>query len=243
MKKFSIILIFFLSILQAKSLVVDVNVPEILDSRISSFIIDKSNPNVVNVKVEVHNTGSLPFNSRVRLDIFGLKGLNRTVWSEEKLINPSEKKVFNLFFYSNESDYFRVKSRIYYSNEIMDYKDVTFELEKTKQETSDIFFIKKMRISKDHLKFDIKSEENGNYVISFFGYPKSWIVEQEVISLKAGKWSPVKVNFKPVGDLNKKLGLEIFSLDGNFYKLIEFKPKRESKIEEIYGNLLDLLRR
>jgi len=236
----NLILFLLISIPIVHSLTVDVNVPEILDSRISSFILDDSKPNIVNIKTEVHNIGSLPFNSRVRLEVISKNQTDKILWSDEKLINPSEKKLFNLFFYFNQSGSFRIKVRIYYSNEIMEYKDATFQLEKS-IEPSDIFKIRRMRISGNYLKFEIKSEENGNFVANFFDYPKSWIVEQKTFSLEEDKWTPVKVKFIPAGDFNRKIGFEVFSIDGNFYNSTHFELKKESKIEEIYNNFFGFL--
>jgi len=108
-----IILISFLLICVVSSTDIDVKVLEILNGRVSAFLLNKtSESGVVKIKLEFNNIGSLPFKSRVRMEISDNGKDLYTLWSDEKEFNPSEKKVFEVFSFINKTGLFELRTRI-----------------------------------------------------------------------------------------------------------------------------------
>jgi len=244
MKKiFLSILLLILSISIVNSSKIEVNVPEVLNGEISAFFLNKSlNSGVVKTKIEFDNIGSIPFKSRLRLEILEQEKLLYTLWSDGKEINPSEKKIFEFFTYINKTGFFKSRIRVYYGGEILDHDNTTFEIKNTKN-PEDIFEIKRLRAYEDYIKFDIKSKKNvNNIIIMFSDYPKSWIIEQKKIeSLKKNNRFPVKIKYIPVSWIDKEIRIHIFTEDGNFYKTENIILKNESGIKRLFNSILDFL--
>jgi len=244
MKKNVILLLTLALLIPAiKSTAINVSIPGVLKGEVNLVFLNTTNTSGrIKTKLEFDNIGSIPFKSRLRSEIFDSENLVYTFWSDEKIINPSEKKVFTVQSYINRTGDFLSELRIYYGGEILDYGNVSFKIENIGS-PKDIFKISRVRASEDYIKFDLESKEEVKDVIVFFsGFPKSWIVEQsKVKSLKRGNKIPIKVNYDPVPWSNIKLRIHIFSEDGKFYSEREVELKKQTIVQRWYNNILDLL--
>ena len=242
MKKIILLfLVLFLLISIVDTSKVEVNVPEVLKGKISSVFFGRiSDSGVVKVKLEFNNIGSIPFNSRVRMEIFDQGDMIYTLWSDEVTINPSERKVFDFSSYINKVGSFKTKIRIYYGGEVLDYDNVTFEVDDVKPH-EDNFEINRLRVSGDYIKFDVEcKEDTDNVVIIFSDYPKSWIIEQKNIErLEKNNKSPIKIKYIPISPLDKEISIHVFTDDGNFYKTEKITLKKEAMLNGIINNILD----
>jgi len=220
---------------------VNISIEEIMNGRVSSFLFKKiNNSSVINSFLEFNNIGSIPFRTRVRIDIFGNNGLINTIWSNEKIIRPSEKKNFKIFSYINKTGDYYSEVRVYYGGNILDYKNFSFKM--TDAETpKNIFEIKRLRASDKQIKFSIKSlEDCKNIVILFSGYPESWIVEENIIgSLTKNNLTPITINYIPIEWENKKMIVHIFSEDGKYFMTKEIMLEREYLFKKVINNILD----
>jgi hypothetical protein len=236
---FPIILLIFIPFVNSSN--IDIEVEEIMEGKITGFFFNKTvEYGLVKIKTEFTNIGSIPFNSRARMQISNKEKILYDIWTQEEELAPSERSVFEFFSFVNETGDFIIKLRIYYGGEILDYKDVAFRINQV-QKTKDIFEIDRVRFSEDHIKFDIVAEDTvKDVVVIFSDAPKSWIIEQEKIDfLKKKNKEPIKVSYDPVSTSNKYLTVNLFTIDGNFLKSNRIAIKPENNIEKFFNNILD----
>jgi hypothetical protein len=242
MKK-NIILLLILALLipAIKSTSINVSVPGILQGEVNLvFLNTTTNSGRTETKLEFHNIGSIPFRSRIRTEIYDPENLVYILWSDEKIINPSEKKVFDVLSYINQTGDFLSSIRVYYGGEALDYGNISFKIENTGN-SKDIFQVSRPRASENYIKFDLKAEEDvENIAVFFSGFPKSWIVEQSKIkSLKKDDKAPIKVDYFPVPWSKLNLRIHIFSENGKFYSVRDIELKKQNKFQVFFNNILD----
>ncbi|MBD3155773.1 MAG: hypothetical protein GF368_03905 [Candidatus Aenigmarchaeota archaeon] len=224
---------------------IKVSVPELLNGEVSGFFLNATSKfGLVKSKLEFSNVGSIPFRCRGRMEILHQGNVIQTIWSDERILNPSERSVYNFFSYINNTGEFNLRFRFYYGGEILEYGNISFEVA-DKKETKDTFKVRRVRKSGDFLKFDVKSEEEVNKIIILFsGYPKSWIIEQEALgNLEINNWEPVNLKYYPTPWPENEILLHVFTEEGNFHKRTQVSLEEVNDIGRFLHNLLDILLR
>ena len=195
---------------------------------------------MVKFTVEVHNSGSVGYSSRIRIDVYGA-GNNTTIWSDKKALFPGMRKAYNLYWYAQNDGNYTARIRAYFGNEISE-KYIEFQINSMLQ-AEDIFDVKNQDVRGDMISFDLGSDKSfGKALIIPLKYPKSWIIEETAVE-GAGR---VNMKFEPSLWYPTDLTLGIASDDGAYYSVETFHVERRQDIryfifyliEKISGNVI-----
>lgn len=220
---------------------VDVSISEELQVKIRVLNFTANN-GVIKSKVELFNTGSVDYGGRVRIDIIKGDSVVYTTWSDEKLLFPSDKKIFDLVGYLPEEGDYKAVVKVYYGPEKMEQRDIKFK-NSFSTEAKDSFYIERIRADDNFVKFDVKAIQNISEVfVTIYQYPKSWIVEtQNIGSAVEGKRIPVKIKYYPSLWEGKNVSIQIFSGDGEHYSVRKITLSRENFFEKVLNFFFDVL--
>lgn len=244
MRKILIIGILVLVFVSINAQKIDVEISQILDGKISAISYDKKIKDVFKIKVEFYNTGSLGYRSRIRLDILNNTDLLFTGWSQEKPLKPSDRAVFNVYWYPyNLRGKFTGKIRVYYANEIktddidVEVKDVSIPIQAIE--------ITDFKTFDDEIEISLKSNETlKNVIIIPSGYPLGWIFEQTKIeSMNKDHVKKVWLPYKPSLWEPANVKIEIVTEDGEYYTTKTFSLEREGRLSQFFHDILKPLRR
>jgi hypothetical protein len=178
---------------------------------------------------EFYNRGSSAYFARARLDVFK-ENESFTAWSEEKVLYPGDRESFKLYWFPSLSGNFSARIRIYYAGEILE-RFLNFSATKPNA-TKDPFLV-----YKDEVRFVLDSNKTlDDVIISFDGYPSTWMFEQHRLDVK----KPKKVRI-PFSGVWKELDVRmyIFTQDGKNFKEMEFRLERISSLREAWNWLID----
>jgi hypothetical protein len=224
----------------ANAAVIEIEVAKDLRGNFTSFSYDSSN-DIVKFQFEFYNTGSIPYKTRIRIDINDSKN-NFVGWSDEKSLMPGDRKNFDIFWYTNSSGNFFVRTRAYYANEIFEQKSI---LEKnTSFFPENIFEITDFRTYDNFIIFDLKSQKDAkNVVVIPDNFPVGWIFEQKKIDF-LGKYSSktVILPYNPTLWSSQNLTLEIASDNGKYFMQKNFELSKEHGIIGFIYYCIDHLR-
>jgi len=233
--KFLIILIvsFFLILSISRAQEIEVNIKEVieveaLDIDYNSTITD-GKPFKVNI--ELFNSGSIGYKTRIRLDIFDQDDLIFTGWSYEKYFFPGNQEIYDLYWHpSNLEGKFKASIKIYFANEIKKIKPIKFEVEPVKKTPENVFEILDFRTYDDGVEFLVKTNktlEDIAFVPS--NYPTGWIFEQTKIDkLESGSIEIVDLRYEPSLWKESDVTINIFTEDGKYYTSKSFTLKKET---------------
>jgi len=243
MRKIFLILICFLFLIGiAYSAVLEVGVAEILDGNISSINYDASS-NVVRFSIEFYNIGSIPYKARIKTEIFDNSDLIFSGWSQEKDFMPGDKKTFDTYWYSNcIGDYF-AKLKVYFGNEIKEYKKFGFSVSEYVT-PKDVFDIKYLRTYDNYIIFDVKSKEDVNNLrVIPNEYTSGWIFEQKEIGNIYGNRSKLVVlNYYPTLWKPSNVSLILVSGEGNYYTEKRVEMMKVGGLTGLFYYVIDSLR-
>src|SRR4030042_3575856 len=143
---------FMLLVNCANSSVIEVGMSKDLKCNISSFSYDHK-LNMIKFDVEVYNTGTVGYLSRVKVDVFDKTVDIFTGWGMKNTLMPGDRKNSEIYWYSNSTGNFTARVRIYYEDEILEKE---FDIEKNTSSVSDsIFEIKNFRVYDAFVVLDI----------------------------------------------------------------------------------------
>jgi len=194
-----------------------------------------SSSNIVKFSIEFYNTGSIPFNARIKTEILNESDIIFSAWGREMEFMSGDKKVSDIYWYaSNAEDYF-AKLKVYFGNDVKEYKSFPFSV-KDIVEAEDVFEIRNLRTYDDHIVFDISSRKDvENVIVIPKQHTPGWIFEQVEIDKIAGNSSEfVVLNYLPTIWRSSNISLEIVSDKGKYRteKIVEM-----SKGEGLIGLL------
>jgi hypothetical protein len=234
-------LIFILILYKTYAVSVDVKISKKLNGNITSFNYE-FNGNLAIFNIEFYNTGSVPYISMVRIDIFNNSQQIFTAWSNEKKLMAGDKKVFELYWFTNLTGNFSGRIRVYFANEILE-KYFTFE-KKLNSLYEKAFSISKLRTYEDFIVFDLKAEKDINKIIIIpEDIPLGWIFQQKKLeSIKKGEYKTVAISYKPAVWHEENLTLSVSSLDGNYFAQEKFVLKKKSGILGFIYYLIDTVK-
>jgi hypothetical protein len=235
MRKAFLILIYFLFLTGvAYSAVVEVGIIETLEGNISSIIYDSSS-NIAKFSIEFYNTGSIPYKARIKIEIFNNSERVFSGWSQEREFMSGDKKISNIYWYTNDIGEYFAKIKVYFGNDVKEYKKFGFSISKS-VEAEDVFEIKNLRTYDNYIIFDIQSREDvENVIVIPKQYTAGWIFEQVEIKEMPGNSSKLVIlNYYPSIWRPSNVNLEIVSDKGKYYteKTVEM-----SKGEDFIGLL------
>jgi len=208
---------FLLAIKTAHSSTVDVGVSEVLEGNMISMDVDSSS-NLVKFSSEFYNMGSVPYKARIKTEIYNNTHLIFGGWNDEKDFMPGDKKMFDSYWYANAAGDYFVKIKVYFGNDIKEYKKVGFSVENI-ADSEDIFGIKNFRTYDNYVLFDLESSEDANNIVIIpFQYKAGWIFEQKVIENMAKDSSKyIMLNYYPSLWSPSTVKLAIASDNGKYY--------------------------
>jgi hypothetical protein len=240
--KLLVFLLFFSLVLSnANAVLIEVKVPKTLKGNVTSFSYDFSK-NLVAFKLEFYNSGSISYTGRARIDVFNDSQTIFTAWSEEKKFMPGDRKIFELYWFTNLTGNFSGRIRMYFANEML---EKTFDLEKIySYPTENVFTISSFRTYENAVVFDLKAEKDvKNVVIIPENIPLGWIFQQKKIEeMKKGEVRTVAISYKPTVWSEENLALSIADGDGKYFAQEEVKLKKESGLLGFVHYLIDLLK-
>ncbi len=242
MKKIIILICFLFLIGIAYSAVIEVGVAENLKGKISSITYDNSS-NLIKFSIEFYNTGSVPYKARIKIEIFNNSEVIFNGWSQEKDFMPGEKKLFDIYWYNNNTGKYFAKLKSYFGNSIKEYKKFEFSI-KNSIDSEDIFEIKNFRTYDNYIIFDVQSKKDvKNIVIIPYQYTLGWIFEQKEIANISGNSSKLVVlNYYPTLWTPSNISLAIVSDNGKYYTEKTLEMKKNEGLVGFFYYIIDNIR-
>ena len=231
---------FFIYVNIALAALIEVDILEVLDGDISSLNYDNSS-NIVEFTTELNNKGSVPYKSRIKIDVFDGDNVIFTSWSKENVLMPGDKKVFENYWFG-EGGIYDVKIRAYLGNEIKDYKK--FEISLKNVQPEDVFEIKNLRTYDDYMIFDVfTSRDTEDVVIMPSQYRLGWIFEQESIeSMHANSTKTVKISYYPGVWMSSDVKILVASDEGKYFSEESFEMEKITGLWGLFYFWLDSLK-
>lgn len=237
---FSMLFLIFIGNVYAS--LVAVSTAEMLKGNLTSLFIDDSS-NVIKFYSEFYNIGSIAYKARMRIDILNESNLVFTGWSKEEVFMPGDKKNFEMFWFSDSKGKYTFKLRIYFGNEISEYRETVFEVKKS-IEHEDAFEIKEFRTYDDFVIFDLYSKRDvENLIIMPYKYTPGWIFEQKKIdSMKKNETKVVVVPYYPTVWGQKELKLVVVSNEGIYYTEKSLQLEKKTGLIGLFYYIVDNLK-
>lgn len=201
--------------------------------------IDIQNSNgLVKIVSELHNTGSLGYSGRQRLDAYMGDGVTQTAWSHSVNLPPGERGAFESYLYAGRTAGATITPRVYYGNEIFLEPNMTV-MNRDASPAEDSFVMYDFRTYEDRVRFDLKPSADVNGVVIIpDGYPPGWLVEQATTGpIKAGRDAEVVLNYRPDLFSDNTIRIMAISEDGMHYSEAVFEMRMESGLSK-YMNIL-----
>jgi hypothetical protein len=221
---------------------IGVSVAETLEGEITSLLFDNRN-NIIKFLPEFLNSGSIAYSGRIRIDVLKDSELISTIWSEEEAFMPGDRKNFEMYWFSDSKGVFSFKTRVYFGNEIKEYRESVFEVAESVS-PEDVFKVKEFRTYDDFIVFDIYSDKDvENLIIIPYRYTPGWIFEQKKIdSMKSNETRTIRVSYKPSVWGSKEVKLLIVSNDGEYSKEEIFTLEKKTGLEGFFYYIIDSLK-
>lgn len=243
MKKALLILFCSLLLIQAAhAALIEIGITEILDGDISSINYDNSS-NVVDLLIEFYNTGSVPYKARIKAEIFNGDDMIFSGWAKENELMPGDKKISNIYWYSGDVGEYFAKLKVYFGNEVKEYKKFSFEVDESVV-SEDVFDIENFRTYDDHIIFDVRSTEDVEDVIIIpSNYVSGWIFEQEKIgNMTENSSKLVVLDYYPTLWISSSIDLLVVSDNGRYYTEKTIELKKNEGLTWLFYYLIDSLR-
>lgn len=195
------------------------------------------------VGFELHNTGSVGYKARVRLNVLNGSKILYTGWSQEESFIPGERHYFEIYYPVAMIGKFEARVRLYLANEIEEIKTVNFNVQGLgKQE--DVVEIRDFETYTGEVQFILKSNETlKNVLVIPSDYPLGWIFEQRKIeNLEKGYLKIVILPYEETLWKPSNVKIEILTEDGKYRTVKIFNLKKVDFIREFLHKLSSFLR-
>lgn len=221
---------------------IDVKTAEEMKIDMTSLFLDDSS-NVLRFSPEFYNTGSIAYKARIRVDILNESDLIFAGWGKEKVLMPGDKENFEIYWFSGSKGNFDFKMKVYFGNEILEYKETDFEVKESVM-PEDVFEIREFRTYNDFIIFDLYSKEDvDNVIVIPYKYTPGWIFEQEkLFSMKKNETKLVVIHYFPTVWGPKDLKLAIVSNEGKYYKEETLKLEKKTGVAGFIYYVIDSLK-
>lgn len=221
----------------AAATVVDLHIKEDVQSDFKLTSVEDED-NIVSVYMGVHNIGSVEYGARARIDIMHDDDILFTGWSNSINVNPGQRKGFVIYGVVPNTTNLRLRSRLYYGNEIEELDPVTLAPVGGKV-AGHAFKIVNFRTYDDYFRFDVMSNRSlEDIVIIPRGLPGTWIYEQyKIESIDAGAMKEVRIPYQTGFFRERTIIISIATEDGSYYQEQQFQLQRQRGIMK-YINLL-----
>ena len=194
----------------------------------------------VAVYLGAHNTGSIEYAARARIDIVDGEQVLFTGWSEKKELNPGQRKGFVVYGYKPDASNLSVRARLYHGNEISELGPVAISGSEADGATPPLsaFSIMNFRVYDSHIRFDIASNQSVEDILIIpQGLPATWVIEQAKIgSMRAGSVNEVILYYETGFFRERDITIAAATEDGRYYSGQSFQLRKESGIAK-YINL------
>ncbi len=236
------IICFLILIGVVHSSIIEVGIMEEVKGKISSISYDNST-NIMKFLIEFYNTGSVPYKARIKSEIFKEDKLIFSGWTQENELMPGNKKLSDIYWFTNYTGEYFVKLKAYFGNEIKKYKKFGISINKSIL-SENVFEIKNLRTYDKYIIFDVQSKEDvENVIIMPNNYVSGWIFEQKKIDniTKDGSklvlipyystlWKPTNIT------------LAIASNNGKYYTEKTIEMKKSEGLIGFFYYIIDGLR-
>jgi hypothetical protein len=201
----------------------------------------------VTVYLGAHNTGSIEYGARARIDIMDGEQTLFTGWSEKMELNPGQRKGFVVYGYKPEASNLSVKARLYHGNEITDIEPVPISGRDTgaagANPVTSAFSIMNFRAYDSHIRFDLVSNQSVEDVLIIpQGLPSTWVIEQAKIeSMRAGSVKEVVLYYETDLFRERDITIAAATEDGSYYSEQMFRLRKETGITKYINLFTDWL--
>jgi len=243
MKKIFFFIVCFLILIGfAYSSVIDVGVVEEIKGNVSSITYDNYS-NIVKFSIEFYNTGSVPYKARIKNEIYNDSKLIFNGWSIEKNFTPGERNSFDIYWYTNYSGRYSSKLKAYFGNEIREYKEFDFLINKSIL-PEDVFEIKNLRTYDDYIIFDVESKEDVKNAIAIPNkYVSGWVFEQKKIgNITKDGLKLVVLPYHPTLWMPNNITLAIVSDNGKYFTEKTVEMKKNEGLAWLFYYIVDSMR-
>jgi len=198
--------------------------------------------NMITARAGIHNTGSIEYAARVRMDIMSNSDVLFTAWSDEKRITPGQREGFVLYGYRPEASNLSMRTRAYYGNEMHELEPFYIGEWET-AETKTAFSVMNFRTYDSYIRFDIMSNQSLEGVVVFpASYPSTWIFEQERIDgLERNAIKEVMIPYETGFFRERDISIVMATEDGSYYQEQVFTLNRETGLMKYVHLLMDFL--
>jgi hypothetical protein len=235
-------MIFFLvfSVYSVNASNIGVQVSGAISSDFKVSAIEEDN-NFIAMYFGLHNTGSLDYSARARMDIMGGEQVMFTGWSNEKQVNPGQRTGFVVYGYKPDASNLSLRPRIYYGNELEELAPL--ETDRVDIDPEHAFRLTSFRTYDRSIRFDLTSNQSlEDVIIMPKAYSSVWIFEQKKIDrLDKGRTKEVIIPYEVGNFRERDIIIAIATEDGLFYQEQQFKLRMESGIMKYVHIFLDWL--
>jgi hypothetical protein len=220
--------------------VVKINVPQVLEARITSLAYNNYSVGVpMKLSAELFNPGSVGYDARFRLDIYS-DNCSSSIWSRELPMQPGVRSGADMYWYDPEcSGEFSGRLRVYYANEIKE-TNLSFMMLNA-SEPQDALTLSDFRTYDNNVKFSLKARQGiENLIIYASGYPSGWIFEEvKVERVSSGDKISVQIPYKASLWIPSDIRIVAFTADGKFFSGSYFSMAKEEGVMKYIHYLLD----
>ena len=163
-----------------KAMILNANIEEKVDAH-GKILLPENEGKIVKIMPEIHNSGSVTYDARARMDVIKDNKTLLTLWSGMKRVAPSQRKSFELYFFDyNTTGNYTAHVMLYYGNEIKTLPEINFVMNRMMPEMA--FKIYDFRMYEEYMRFDIYSPvQVSDVIIIPVNYSSTWIIKEKKI--------------------------------------------------------------
>ncbi len=242
-----IIIILFILPFLVHAQVIKISIAQFLGIETSNLTYEKilKNGGLFNVSFNVYNSGSIGYTARARLEILKNNDSIFVGWSEGQPLWPNSYGHYEIFWYPvNLTEKLTAKIRIYYANEIKEFKPMNFEI-KNYSSPIDSIKITYFKTYDDKIKIGLISDKDLKDVIIIpSDYPLGWIFEQKKIdNLSANKEKKIEIQYVPSIWEPIQVKINVIAENGKYFSSESFSMKKDTSIfSRIMESILIMLK-
>ncbi len=243
MKKFIVLVLSLILMASVYAIRIEIDVAGSLGIRVTNILYNDT-VEVFESLSELYNTESISYTARMRMDFYNeSNSLVYSAWSQEKPLAPGDRQSYFIYWYPKKPGNYLAHVRVYFGNEILDYKKINFTATATITETG-TFTVSDFRTFDEYIKFRLSSNETVENVIVYASkYPTTWIFEQSVVGkLESGKKTNIVIPYEPTFWNPTEIEITVVTLDGNKYSTYQVFMQRETGIKKYLIIIFDWMR-
>jgi len=197
--------------------------------------------NIITAYLGVHNTGSIEYDARARMDIMSGDQILFTGWSKVIKINPGQRTGFVIYGYKPDATNLSLRMRLYHGNEIKELEPLGISDRNMTFDVVNPFKIMNFRVYDDNIRFEVTSNHSlSDVLIIPKAYSGSWVFEQRRIeAIGEGEIKEIILPYHTGFFRERNVTIAIASADGKYYNEHEFRLRREAGLLKYINLFMD----